>query len=119
MDVQHLILRIKAREVVVAIIGMGYVGLPLTLAASQRGYRVLGFEINAERVRQLNEGSSPLSHISGHTLAKISETGLFEATDDFARLIEADIIVICVPTPLTKHREPDLSFVERTATTIS
>src|SRR3974390_642703 len=118
MNVQTLISRIESRHAQLGIMGMGYVGLPLTLAAAGKGFRVLGFDINAERVRELNNGVSPLRHILGAELEKIGSAGLFEATADFARLREVDAIVICVPTPLTKHREPDLSFVERTAATI-
>ena len=114
MNEQQLISRIKSREAVIGIIGMGYVGLPLALAASQPGFRVIGFDISCERVRQLNQGASPLKHIRKEILAKRLQQKLFEATGDFSRLQDVDAIIICVPTPLKNHREPDLSFIFQT-----
>src|SRR6516225_3125831 len=118
MNAQQLISRIKSREAVVGIIGMGYVGQPLALAASRLGLRVVGFDINRERVQQLNQGVSQIKHIRKDVLAERLQQKLFEATADFSRLREVDASIICVPTPLKSHREPDLSFIEQTAITI-
>ena len=119
MSIDGLIERIRSRQALVGIIGMGYVGLPLMLAASGQGFRVLGFDTNDDRVFSLNRGQSPLKHVASESIGATREKKLFEATGDFSRLVEADCIVICVPTPLTDHREPDLSFVEASAEAIS
>jgi UDP-N-acetyl-D-glucosamine dehydrogenase len=112
--VAALIARIRARHAVVGIIGLGYVGLPLMRAATQAGFRVLGFDIDQGRVAALNDGHSPIRHV-GHEFVRDQVcSGQFEATTHFARAGEADAILICVPTPLGPHREPDLSFVEGT-----
>lgn len=109
---------IAARGAQVGVIGLGYVGVPLALAAAEAGFKVLGFDINASRVAQLNEGASLIRHIPDVRMRDARASGRFEATADFSRLGEADIVIICVPTPLTRQREPDLSFVAATARTI-
>jgi UDP-N-acetyl-D-glucosamine dehydrogenase len=111
--------RIEDRAAPVGIIGMGYVGLPLMLAATTRGFQVLGFDIDSPKVSGLNDGRSPLRHIAESRIASARDAGLFAATSDFGRLTEVDIVVICVPTPLGRHREPDLSFVRTTAENIA
>ena len=110
--------RIERREAVLGIVGLGYVGLPLMLAATGRGFRVLGFDVDAPKVRGLNEGRSPLRHIGDAPVAAARAAGQFEATGDFARIAEVDAVLICVPTPLGPHHEPDLSFVEATARSV-
>src|SRR6266704_2028928 len=102
--------RIENRTATVGIIGMGYIGLPLMLAVTAKGFQVLGFDIDEPKVHGLNNGSSPLRHVPGTDIGSARKAHLFEATNDFNRLTDVDIIVICVPTPLGKHREPDLSF---------
>jgi UDP-N-acetyl-D-glucosamine dehydrogenase len=109
-----LIARIRARQWVVGIVGLGYVGLPLMRAATQAGFRVLGFDIDHARVAILNDGRSPIRHLRHEFVREQVSSGQFEATTQFARAGEADAILICVPTPLGPHREPDLSFVEST-----
>src|SRR5438128_539342 len=111
--------RIEDRTAVVGIIGMGYIGLPLMLAVTAKGFRVLGFDIDEPKVHELNNGKSPLRHVPGTDIGTALKARLFEATKDFRRLADVDIIVICVPTPLGKHREPDLSFVLTTAQSIA
>ncbi|WAJ28079.1 nucleotide sugar dehydrogenase [Antarcticirhabdus aurantiaca] len=114
-----LLARIGSRDAVVGIIGLGYVGLPLALAFAKAGFPVLGFDINASRVALLNEGRTGLRHIPDAPLAESIAAGRFEATGDFDRLAEPDAILICVPTPLTAQREPDLSFVAASANQIA
>lgn len=111
--------RIKDRTYVVGVLGMGYVGLPLALAAVRAGFRVIGFDIDVERVENLNAGRSQIKHIPSEDVAQACATRRFSATADFDRLGEADCLLIAVPTPLTKQREPDLSYVEATAETIA
>ena len=115
---QHLLDAIANRTAKIGIIGLGYVGLPLMLAAADKGFRVLGFDINPELVNGLNSGTSPLEHIPSSSIAAVRENGRFEATFDLARLAEPDALIICVPTPLGHHREPDLRFVEATSQAI-
>lgn len=119
VDVAELLANFTARKARVGIIGLGYVGIPLALTAAKAGYRVLGFDIDAPRVDQLNRGESFIKHIPSDLIAEAVRDGRFEATADFARLDEPDAILICVPTPLTKHREPDLTYVENTARAIA
>jgi UDP-N-acetyl-D-glucosamine dehydrogenase len=110
--------KIAAREAVIGVVGLGYVGIPLALRFSTTGFRVLGFDIDADRVSTLNAGKSPIAHIPASEVGAMVETG-FQATADFARIPEADAIIICVPTPLSKHREPDLSFIVGTMNSIA
>lgn len=117
--IQAMTARVAARDYVIGIVGLGYVGIPLALAACKAGFPVLGFDIDAPRVAQLNRGESFIKHISTQAISDAVKSGKFEATADFDRLREADAIIIAVPTPLTKQREPDLSYVENTARAIA
>jgi len=107
---QQLTAKLRDRSAVVGIIGLGYVGLPLTLRYAEAGFRVLGIDIDAAKVDKLNRGESYIRHIAAEDIATAREAG-FEATIDFTRAMEPDALVICVPTPLNAYREPDLSFV--------
>jgi UDP-N-acetyl-D-glucosamine dehydrogenase len=109
-----LIERIRHRTARVGIIGLGYVGLPLARAFARTGFRVLGFDIDPVKVARLNAGQSYIKQIPDATVAGMREKG-FEATDRFDRLGEPDAILICVPTPLTDAREPDLTYVVNSA----
>ena len=110
--------RILSRKACVGIIGLGYVGLPLALAFARKGFQVLGFDLDPAKVDQLNSGESYIGHISSETVAEMRSYG-FEATTQFDRLVQADAILICVPTPLTESREPDLSYVISSARTVA
>ncbi len=103
---------------VVGIFGLGYVGIPLALSISRVGLRVIGFDVLASRTVQLNSGLSPIKHISNADIGSMRKAG-FEATTDFTRSAECDALIICVPTPLDKTREPDLSFVVATMESIA
>lgn len=102
--------RLRARKAVVGIIGLGYVGLPLARGFSARGYPVLGFDIDPAKVEKLLRGESYIGHIGADAIQEMRSQG-FNATADFSRLREADAIIICVPTPLTDAREPDLTYI--------
>ncbi|WP_366556739.1 nucleotide sugar dehydrogenase [Aquibaculum sediminis] len=104
---------LQARSARIGIVGLGYVGLPLALRSAAVGFPVLGFDIDEEKVERLNAGRSDIEHIPSERVAAMRADG-FEATADFARVGEADALILCVPTPLTRHREPDLGFVLRT-----
>jgi UDP-N-acetyl-D-glucosamine dehydrogenase len=105
--------KIEDRTALVGVIGLGYVGLPLSLAFSEQTYRVLGFDVDRAKVEALGRGENYIKHLDAGRVARSG--GRFSATDDFARLTEPDVVVICVPTPLTPQREPDMSYVVGTA----
>lgn len=113
MSSQKFIEKIRRKDAVIGIVGLGYVGLPLVLRFAELGFRVLGFDIAADKIEMINDGRSPIEHIS-HDRLKAAVASGFEATSDFSRAGEADTLILCVPTPLNKYREPDLSFVVNT-----
>lgn len=113
-----LVARLENRSSKIGILGLGYVGIPLALRFHEVGLTVLGFDIDAERVSTLNAGETPIKHIPASEIAAMRE-GEFEATANFARIDEVDAIIICVPTPLSRHREPDLSFIVDTMDAIT
>jgi UDP-N-acetyl-D-glucosamine dehydrogenase len=102
---------INNKSAIIAIVGLGYVGLPLTVAFAEAGYKVLGIDVQQARADLVNSGKSYIADVNGERLAKVVANGLIEATTDQSRLKEADAICICVPTPLTKTKDPDLSYV--------
>jgi UDP-N-acetyl-D-glucosamine dehydrogenase len=104
---------------VIGIVGLGYVGLPLSLQFARSGVRVLGFDVDQSKADLLNRGESYIKHISAADVAAARTEQLFVATTDFTRIKEADAVIICVPTPLNKYREPDLSFVLDTGKAIA
>jgi len=110
---QQMLNRITDKSAVIGIVGLGYVGLPLMLRFAEVGYKVLGFDIDTKKVDALMAGRSYIEHISAESIAEARTLG-FEATTDFSRALEADALIMCVPTPLNKYREPDLSFVTDT-----
>ena len=107
----------KSKEAVIGIVGLGYVGLPLMLRYNAIGFRVLGIDIDTDKVSKLNAGQSYIEHIPAEKIAAARESG-FEATADFRRASECDALILCVPTPLNKYREPDMSFVINTTDAI-
>ncbi|MGI3294832.1 nucleotide sugar dehydrogenase [Neisseria sp. SLRRB23] len=109
----QLIRKFADRTAVIGIVGLGYVGLPLMLRYTDAGFRVLGFDIDTFKTDRLNAGESYIEHIPSEKIAAARRKG-FEATDDFSRIAEADAVILCVPTPLNKYREPDISFVTGT-----
>ena len=111
--------KIKSREARVGIIGMGYVGLPLVKTFLVQGFEVVGFDIDEKKVNLLNQGKSYIKHVSTEELKSFLKKRKFQATSNFTALAEADVIIICVPTPLDSYKNPDLSFVLKTTKTIS
>lgn len=105
-----LIERFSGKTATIGIVGLGYVGLPLVLRYAEVGYKVIGFDIDPQKVEKLKVGTSYIKHIGADRLAAAISSG-FEPTTDFGRASEVDALVLCVPTPLDDHREPDLSFV--------
>ena len=115
---KELLKKIASRKAVIGITGLGYVGLPLMLRFSEVGFRVLGFDIDQAKVTALNAGRSYIEHIGAAKIAVARKAG-FEATADFSRAKEADALILCVPTPLNKYREPDLSFIINTVESLT
>lgn len=104
---------------VIGVIGLGYVGLPLVLAYAEKGYSVIGFDVDEKKVDAINAGLSYIQHIAAERIGAQTSAGRFDATTDFARVEEVDAILICVPTPLGAHHEPDLRFVVGTIRAIA
>jgi UDP-N-acetyl-D-glucosamine dehydrogenase len=111
--------KIKRKEFLLGIIGLGYVGLPLSLTFLRKDIAVLGFDLDAKKIDMLHAGTSYIKHIPSHELAGFVQQGKFSATADFTRLNEPDVLLICVPTPLTRNREPDMQYIENTAHAIA
>ena len=118
-EILALAKRFRDKDATIGIIGLGYVGIPLGLTACKAGFKVIGFDIDKGRVAQINKGESFIKHIPSSAMAEAIATGRFEASADFDRLNEPDAILIAVPTPLSKQREPDLSFVVETTKAIA
>ncbi len=111
--------KIDTGRAVVGVIGLGYVGLPLLRAFWDAGHPVVGFDVDPAKIDTLHRGDNYLKHLGERLVRDMLGSGRFDATDDFCRLPEADAILVCVPTPLGSHLEPDLSFVEKTADAIA
>lgn len=116
MNKNNLIGLLQNKQATIGIVGLGYVGLPLLLRYTEVGYRVVGFDIDAQKVNKLNAQQSYIGHISSEKLAAAKDK--YTATTDMANIKEVDAIILCVPTPLNKYREPDLSFVLDTVDSI-
>ena len=110
--------RFVRRDATVAVIGLGYVGLPLVREFGAAGFSIIGVDVDPAKVEQLNRGESYIRHIESRLIQSLIDENKFRATLDFAEVAEADAIVVCVPTPLTKHREPDLGYVLGTGRSI-
>lgn len=112
---------IKNRKARVGIIGLGYVGLPIVIRFCEEGFHVIGFDVDPEKVRMLREGKSYISHIASDKVSAFvnGESPVLNVTDDMSALSDVDAIIICVPTPLTSKKEPDLSYIDGTARTVS
>jgi UDP-N-acetyl-D-glucosamine dehydrogenase len=114
-----LIKKIETKNAIVGVIGLGYVGLPLALAFGKAGFRVVGFDIDDEKANRLNKGESYIRHINGQEIKRLINDHRFMATSDFSKLSMVDCICICVPTPLTEKKEPDLTFIKLSAKQIA
>lgn len=108
----QLLKKIENKTAVIGIIGLGYVGLPLALEYAVRGFKTIGFDIDERKIPILNSGKSYIKHIKADKIKKTVGNKKFFATADFTRLPEVDAIIICVPTPLNEHREPDMTYIE-------
>ncbi|MBI5725657.1 MAG: nucleotide sugar dehydrogenase [Planctomycetes bacterium] len=117
--IDRLLKKIDMHKAVVGVVGLGYVGLPLVREFTSAGIKVTGFDIDHNKIKALHAGKSYIEHIPSSAVRKMAGSGLFDATDDFDRLSRPDCIIICVPTPLTKQHEPDMTYIEKTAEAVS
>jgi UDP-N-acetyl-D-glucosamine dehydrogenase len=111
--------KISDKSTVVGVVGLGYVGLPMAIAFACKGYRTIGLDIDPEKPRAIHAGQSYLKHIPTDSFHPLVKEGRLSATTDFQKAAECDALLICVPTPLTESREPDVTYVECTATTLA
>lgn len=116
---EDFVARGKARDLTIGILGLGYVGLPLAEAFLASGFRVLGFDVDEAKVNKIKKGRTYIEHIPNSRIAAMMKTGRLEVTTDAKRLAAADALLMCVPTPLNIHREPDISYVEQTTKVIA
>lgn len=117
--VKEIITNIQKKRYTVGIVGLGYVGLPLMWTFHEEGFPVIGFDIDESKIKNLQEGKPYIKHLGDKMMQKLADSEKCDATAEFSRLEEADAVLMCVPTPLDEHREPDMKYVEQTAQTIS
>lgn len=116
---QELLQKIESKELVVGVIGLGYVGLPLAVEKANVGYKVIGFDVLPEKVKMVNEGHNYIGDVVDEELAELVEKGMLRATDNFEEVASCDFIAIAVPTPLDKYQQPDISYVKKSTTDVS
>ncbi len=119
MSYSELLEKIKARKIKVGVIGMGYVGLPLALEFANKGMQAIGFDIDPKKAEILLAGKSYIKHISAERIKAAVDAKLLDVTADFSRLPEVDAVLICVPTPLNEHREPDVSYIVKSGESVA
>lgn len=116
---QELLQKIEDKKALVAVIGLGYVGLPLAVEKAKAGYKTVGFDVQESKVKMVNEGNNYIGDVVNEELEDIVEKGLLSATTDFSFVKEADFIAICVPTPLDEYQQPDISYVKQSTEEIA
>jgi UDP-N-acetyl-D-glucosamine dehydrogenase len=119
MDTRTFIDRVKSREAVIGVVGLGYVGLPLVITFGRKGFRLVGFDIDQGKIDKLVKGESYIKHIAAKDTLELIDQKKFLPTTDYARVKECDAVLICVPTPLNKNREPDMTYIENTALAVA
>ena len=114
-----LLNKIEKKEIVVGVVGLGYVGLPLAVEKAKAGFKTIGFDVQEEKVNLVNEGHNYIGDVVDSDLKKLVEAGMLSATTDFSFVKDVDFIAICVPTPLDKHQQPDISYVKNSTIEIA
>ena len=109
---ERLLEKIAKRDITVGVVGLGYVGLPLAVEKAKTGFKTIGFDVQEEKVKMVNEGHNYIGDVVNEDLKELVESGMMKATSDFSFVKDVDFIAICVPTPLDKHQEPDISYVK-------
>ena len=115
----ELLKKIENKEIVVGVVGLGYVGLPLAVEKAKAGFKTIGFDVQSEKVNMVNEGKNYIGDVVDNDLAELVSKGMLSATTDFSFVKDVDFIAICVPTPLDKHQEPDISYVRSSTEAVS
>lgn len=116
---EELLSRIAGKQIVVGVVGLGYVGLPLAVEKAKAGFKTIGFDVQADKVKMVNEGHNYIGDVVDAELAQLVADGMLSATTDFSFVKDVDFIAICVPTPLDAHQQPDISYVESSAKAIA
>jgi UDP-N-acetyl-D-glucosamine dehydrogenase len=116
---ENLLRKIESKDAVIGVVGLGYVGLPLAVEKAKAGYKVIGFDVQASRVEQVNSGINYIGDVVNEDLADMVKSGHIEATTDYGRIKDVDAVAICVPTPLDIHQQPDTSYVESSSKEIA
>ena len=116
---ETLLSKIDNREIVVGVVGLGYVGLPLAVEKAKAGFKTIGFDVQSQKVKMVNDGHNYIGDVVDSDLNNLVKAGKLQATTDFSFVKDVDFIAICVPTPLNSHQEPDISFVKSSAEEIS
>jgi len=116
---ERLLEKIAKRDITVGVVGLGYVGLPLAVEKAKAGFKTIGFDVQEEKVKMVNEGHNYIGDVVNEDLKELVESGMMKATSDFSFVKDVDFIAICVPTPLDKHQEPDISYVKSSTEAIS
>lgn len=116
---EALLKKIETREITVGVVGLGYVGLPLAVEKAKAGFKTIGFDVQEEKVNLVNEGHNYIGDVVDSDLKKLVEAGMLSATTDFSFVKDVDFIAICVPTPLDKHQQPDISYVKNSTIEIA
>lgn len=116
---ETLLKKIANKEIVVAVVGLGYVGLPLAVEKAKAGFKTIGFDVQPDKVAKVNKGENYIGDVVDNDLTKMVESGILSATTDFSFIKDVDFIAICVPTPLDAHQQPDISYVKDSAKAIS
>ena len=116
---EELLEKIDKKEIVVGVVGLGYVGLPLAVEKAKAGFKTIGFDVQEEKVKLVNEGHNYIGDVVDSDLKKLVEEGMLSATTDFTFIKDVDFVAICVPTPLDEHQQPDISYVDNSAQAIS
>ena len=109
---ESLLRKIENHEMVIGVVGLGYVGLPLAVEKAKAGFRTIGFDVQREKVEQVNRGENYIGDVVDADLKKIVAAGTLSATSDFSFIRDVDFIAVCVPTPLDEHQEPNLEYIE-------
>lgn len=116
---ENLIKKIENKEIVVGVVGLGYVGLPLAVEKAKAGFKTIGFDVQEEKVNMVNEGHNYIGDVVDSDLKELVESGMLKATTDFSFIKDVDFVAICVPTPLDEHQQPDISYVENSSKAVA
>ncbi len=116
---EKLLKKIENKEIIVGVIGLGYVGLPLAVEKAKAGFQTIGFDVQKKKVDMVNQGQNYIGDVVNEDLSELVKSGMLRATDDFSFVKDVDFIAICVPTPLDEHQQPDISCVKNSTIEIA